>query len=153
MRVADYILNNIEPVFKEWEKFARGIWPDEVARSSELRDHACEMILTVIRKMKSGQTELRQNGTDAQLIDNVSDLHANKRAKSGFHLQDLVADYRALRTNAIRLCSASMPEPVEIVIEDIVRFKEAIDRMLAESVLSYVGRVNPPAPCSSQGGI
>jgi signal transduction histidine kinase len=142
MRLADYILTNIELILMEWEEFAREIWPGEVASSRTLRDHAGEMILAVARNMKAGQAEVRQDGTDAQLIDIASDLHATNRAKSGFHLQDLVAEYRALRSNVIRLWGASMPESDEIILEDIVRFNEAIDRLLAESVLCYVGRVN-----------
>ena len=53
MRLAEYIVANIEPILKEWEEFARSIWPGEVAGSHALRDHASEMIMAVVRNMQT----------------------------------------------------------------------------------------------------
>lgn len=142
MRLADYIVANVEPILKEWEKFARSVWPGEIASSRALRDHAGEMILAVARNMQASQGAVRRHGVAAQRIDIASDLHAINRVKSGFDLRDLVAEYRALRGNVIRLWSASKPAPEEIDLDDIVRFNEAIDRLLAESVLCYVREVD-----------
>jgi signal transduction histidine kinase len=142
MRLADFIVANVEPILMEWEEFARSVWPGPVAGRRALRDHAAEMILAVARNMQTDRYEDRQDGAAAQRIDIASDLHAINRAKSGFDLRDLVAEYRALRTNVIRLWNASIPTPDEKYLEDIVRFNDAIDRLLAESVFCYVGQVN-----------
>jgi hypothetical protein len=32
MRLADSILNNVEPILAEWESFARSIWPSPPPR-------------------------------------------------------------------------------------------------------------------------
>jgi hypothetical protein len=44
MRLADFILANIEPILAEWEDFARRIWPaplkDPGNDPAALRDHA-----------------------------------------------------------------------------------------------------------------
>jgi hypothetical protein len=40
MRLADFILQNIEPILAEWEAFARSIWPGQAADPATLRDHA-----------------------------------------------------------------------------------------------------------------
>ncbi len=142
MRLAEYIVANLEPILKEWEEFARSIWPGEVAGSPALRDHASEMILAVARNMQTDHDGKREEGATAQRLDNVSDEHAIHRVKWGFDLRELVAEYKALRSSVIRLWSESGPTPEERNLEDVVRFNEAMDRLLAESVLCYVGKVD-----------
>lgn len=142
MRLADFILANVEPILTEWEEFARSIWPGKMAGSRALRDHANEMILAVARNMRIDHEENREEGATAQNLDAASDEHAIHRVKWGFNLQDLVAEYRALRSSVIRLWNASGPTAEEKNLEDIVRFDEALDRLLAESVLYYVGEVD-----------
>ena len=39
MRLADFILANVEPILAEWESFARGIWPEGATASpAEVRN-------------------------------------------------------------------------------------------------------------------
>ncbi|MDQ3441148.1 MAG: sensor histidine kinase, partial [Planctomycetota bacterium] len=38
MRLADFILTNIEPILAEWEVFARGVWPGAATDPATLRD-------------------------------------------------------------------------------------------------------------------
>jgi hypothetical protein len=40
MRLADFILANIEPILAEWEIFARSMGPGEHLNQLKLRDHA-----------------------------------------------------------------------------------------------------------------
>jgi hypothetical protein len=40
MRLADFILANIEPILAEWESFARSVCPGGEMDALELRDHA-----------------------------------------------------------------------------------------------------------------
>ena len=41
MRLADFILANVEPILVEWESFARSIWPSgATADPAEVRDEA-----------------------------------------------------------------------------------------------------------------
>ena len=44
MRLADFILANIEPILAEWEAFARGVWTGAVANPVALRDHAQDIL-------------------------------------------------------------------------------------------------------------
>ncbi len=44
MRLAEFILNNIEPILAEWESFARGIWPGTATDPLTLRDHAVAIL-------------------------------------------------------------------------------------------------------------
>ena len=44
MRLADFILANIEPILVEWEAFARSIWPGRQTDPLALRDHAADIL-------------------------------------------------------------------------------------------------------------
>lgn len=45
VRLADFILANVEPILGEWESFARGIWPKgATAGPAELRDDAEDIL-------------------------------------------------------------------------------------------------------------
>src|SRR4026207_179310 len=109
MRLADFILANLEPILAEWEAFARGIWPCGAATDPlTLRDHAEEMLIAIARGMQSDQSPLEQSdkskgkGTIGELslrINAASGFHAIGRVQSGFDLQAIVAEYRALRAS------------------------------------------------------
>src|SRR5205085_1177309 len=45
MRLADFILANIEPILAEWEAFARSVWPATATATDprELLDHAPDL--------------------------------------------------------------------------------------------------------------
>lgn len=66
--------------------------------------------------------------------------HALLRAKSGFDIAQLAAEYHALRVSVIRLWGDhATPESTDLY--DIIRFNEAIDQALAESICFYTSQV------------
>ncbi len=75
-------------------------------------------------------------------MDSASNLHALSRLASGFALRELVAEYRALRASFIQLWVSSLPEAGPQVGRDLVRFNEAIDQLLAESIASFADKVD-----------
>ena len=57
MRLADFILANVEPILVEWESFARGIWPKGAAADpAELRNEAGGILRATAVDMQSDQT-------------------------------------------------------------------------------------------------
>jgi signal transduction histidine kinase len=62
------------------------------------------------------------------------------RARSGFDINQLVAEYRALRASVLRLWLDANPLEADGV-EDIIRFNEAIDQAIAESVSHFNDQV------------
>lgn len=150
MRLHDFILTNLEPILEEWEVFARSIWPGAQASPRILRDHAEDMLVAVARDMKSVQTSAQQvakskgngdGGAPSDRVDTASDKHAISRVDSGFDLEELVAEYRALRASVIKLWKQKVPEPGPWQLDDMTRFNEAIDQLLTESVVSFTRRV------------
>jgi len=151
MRLADFILQNIEPILVEWEAFARGIWPGPESEPSELRDHAADILRATAWDMNSAQTAAQQSdkskgdgdpGKASARIDGASDVHAVGRVRSGFDMMSVVAEYRALRASVIRLWRDSAPSPDARDLADLTRFNESIDQSLTEAVRSYTQRVD-----------
>ena len=151
MRLADFILQNIEPILVDWEAFARGIWPGPETEPAELRDHAADILRATAGDMKSAQTTDQQRdkstgngaaGAGSARIDGASDVHAVGRVRSGFDMMSVVAEYRALRASVIRLWRASRPAPDIRDLDDLTRFNESIDQSLTEAIRSYTGRVD-----------
>jgi len=154
MRLADFILGNLEPILAEWEVFARGVWPAGGAATVDpptLRDHARDILRATAHDMCSAQTALQQSdksrgdgaaGADSDRVDGASVAHAVGRVRSGFDLMAVVAEYRALRASVIRLWRASGPNPDLRDIDDLTRFNESIDQSLTESIRQYTQTVD-----------
>jgi len=150
MRLADFILGNIEPILMEWEKFARKIWPGAAVDPTTLRDHAAGILRAAAEDMKSRQTPKEQSdkskgdgqaGDHSEDVDEAAKQHGSDREEDGFHLGALVAEYRALRASVMQLWQASAHNPEVRDLEDVSRFNESIDQSLAEAVESFMQQV------------
>ena len=58
-----------------------------------------------------------------------------------------MAEYRALRASVTQLWIQSEPEAGSHHLQDVIRFNEAIDQLLVESVASYVNSVESSRQC------
>lgn len=145
MRLADFILANREPILSEWEEFARTCAPASGTMNVEaLRDHADQMLTVIAADLRAPQNRREQSEKSkgyARTADphttTAAEEHGAGRAGSGFTMEQMVAEYRALRASVIRLWTQAKGELVPVDIEDLTRFNEAIDQSLAESVTRY----------------
>jgi len=161
MRLAGFIVSNIEPILMEWEVFARGTTPGAKMDALALRDHAPEILLATVQDMKSSQSATERSaksrgqhghrggatGGDGvalsgAVLNGASELHAAGRLGSGFDLMEVVSEYRALRASVLRLWRDSKPEPHERDVDDLTRFNESIDQSVAKAVSSFTKRVD-----------
>ncbi|HEY7445306.1 MAG TPA: HAMP domain-containing sensor histidine kinase [Vicinamibacterales bacterium] len=152
MRLAEFIVANMEPILAEWEAFARSLSPGAKMTVLDLRDHAESILRATARDMQSAQSLQQQaskskghggaSGAESDAIDHASSLHGLERVGSGFHITDVVSEYRALRASVLRLWRQSLPQPDVNDIDDITRFDESMDQSLAEAVSSYSKRVD-----------
>ncbi|MEB3212887.1 MAG: HAMP domain-containing sensor histidine kinase [Leptolyngbyaceae bacterium] len=151
MRLADFILGNVEPILVEWEAFARSLAPGATMSKLALRDAAEAILLATARDMQSDQSLSQQaskskghggaGGDESDRLDDASKIHGVERVGSGFDILEVVAEYRALRASVLRLWRKSHPQPNFNALNDITRFNESIDQSLAEAVGSYTTRV------------
>ncbi|WP_339650308.1 HAMP domain-containing sensor histidine kinase [Halopseudomonas pelagia] len=146
MRLDKFISANMEAILKEWEDFARANQPSGGdLKVIDLRDHAKEMLNNIVRDMKTAQTELEresksQGNSPGSHSDTAAEVHADERLGAGFSISLLVAEYRALRASVLRLWfkgEAAHRQEDANELEDLIRFNEAIDQALAESVARY----------------
>lgn len=144
MRLANFIRSNREPILAEWESFARSMLPEAKARvlsTGDFRDHGSELLDAIAEDMDASQTPSEQTeksrgrGCNGVRLDRVGDLHGGTRIESGFDLEQVVAEFRALRASVIRLWERSSPEGAGAADDGgITRFHEAIDQGLSQSI-------------------
>lgn len=151
MRLADFILGNVEAILSEWEQFARSLGPGSDMAVIALRDHAEDILRMTARDMASSQTAEQQGekskgrgggGTESLALDRASSVHALDRLGSGFNLTEVVSEYRALRASVLRLWGESVRTADEDDLQEFIRFNESMDQSLAEAVKSYTQRVD-----------
>lgn len=150
MRLADFIVQNVEPILEEWDAFAHGITPGKKMDALALRDHANEILLATVEDMRSAQTSSERSARsrghrregDGAPLNGASEQHAIGRLGSGFDLLELVSEYRALRASVLRLWHESGAEPNDRDVDDVTRFNESIDQSLTKAVSSYTKRVD-----------
>src|SRR6185369_2801484 len=115
--------------------------------SLALRDHAEQILQAVAKDLSTAQTREAQTAKSLGLAPKIigapetaAQTHALLRARSGFNINQLAAEYRALRASVLRLwADACKPERADL--EDTIRFNEAIDQALAESIGFYSTQV------------
>lgn len=147
-RLADFIGHNIEPIVAQWEAFARTQLPAAAKMETlALRDHAEAILQAIALDLSEPQSREQQAQKSKGLTPKVehapetaAQTHAILRAHSGFDVRQLAAEYRALRASVLRLwmddCGANAPH-----LDDVIRFNEAVDQALAESVDFFTARV------------
>jgi len=139
----------MEAILAQWEAFAATQLPAAASmKSLALRDHAKEMLQAVVKDLSTSQTQEAQaeksKGRAPKLFDateTAAQTHALLRAQSGFDINQLAAEYRALRASVLRLWTNAC-EPETPHLEDMIRFNEAIDQALAESIGFYSAQVD-----------
>lgn len=150
MRLADFILANVEPILLEWERFARSLAPGSEMSVLALRDHAEDLLRVTARDMTSAQTLQQQSdkskgrgggGTESDRLNGASADHALDRLGAGFNLNEVISEYRALRASVLRLWRETVQGADEQDLEDLTRFNESLDQSLAEAVRRFTNRV------------
>ena len=149
MRLAEFILSDMETILVEWEAFARSQFPTAADPTRlTLRDHAKQILQAVAKDLSTPQTQQAQakksKGRATKLSgapETAAETHAVLRAKSGFDINQLVGEYRALRASVLRLWMDAC-QPDEPGLDEIVRFNEAIDQAIAESISFFSAQVN-----------
>jgi signal transduction histidine kinase len=147
MRLAIFILRDMHAILRQWEKFASTRGPAASTMTQlVLRDHAQEILLAVARDLSTSQTPEAQARKSEGLapppaLETAAQTHGLLRARSGFDIKQMASEYRALRASVLRLWTAAcQPEPPDL--EDMIRFNEAIDQALAESIGFFSDKVD-----------
>ena len=148
MRLHDYIRNHREEIMSQWETFASTVSPAGGTMDVEaLRDHADKMLTVIAADLMTAQSDREQaekskgHAAAANDVATAAEEHGAARAVSGFTIGEMVAEYRALRASVINLWTREVGELKTDDIGDLMRFNEAIDQSLAESVTEFTENV------------
>lgn len=149
LRLGDFIMENMEGILGEWENYARRYWEGPLPDSVKLRDGAKIMLTALVSDMAVHQNEDdRKSKSEGEFegqecgIDHAAEEHALARVEDGFDLERLVAEFRALRASVNRLWWESVPTPHHAQVDDMCRFNEALDQLVASSVAAYTERIS-----------
>ncbi len=140
---SEFINNNIEVILNEWQAFARSLPPGRAMDVAQLRDHAREILEAIVEDMTSSQTDSEQDckargqGRLMALSLEFARKHATLRHEEGFNVNQVVAEYRALRASIIRLWTQTVKTFDADTIHELTRFNEAIDQALTYSVKEF----------------
>lgn len=146
MGLSEFILANCESILAEWETFARTCAPASGSMDvTALRDHAALMLKAIAADLAQPQSSREQSEKSrgrapaalAGAPATAAEEHGAGRARSGFSVVQMVAEYRALRASVIQLWTRQQGQLGPHDIEDLTRFNEAIDQSLTESVARF----------------
>jgi signal transduction histidine kinase len=142
--LARFIRDNAEPILAEWETFARSLPGGDAMNVAALRDHAKEMLAAMAADLERPQSDRAQDEKARGERDagrtrdaTAAQEHGTGRAGSGFTIGQMVAEFRALRASVTRLWLAARPDVAHADLTDLIRFNEAIDQAIAESVSRF----------------
>jgi len=134
---------------EDWDAFAVTQLPAAKHLDREaLRDHAREILQGVASDISEAQSReaqvLKSHGQVPSVMyaaDTAAETHALLRARSGFNINQMAGEYRALRASVLRLwkdaCVGAKAD-----FEDAIRFNEAIDQALCESIAFFSDEVD-----------
>jgi signal transduction histidine kinase len=147
MRLADFILNNLERILIEWEAFAKSLPAGASMTSRALRDDAERMLRFVAADLATGQTVdeeiAKSHGRGEHLPEGEQSAahdHGLQRLADGFDLVQMVSEYRALRASVTRLWAKEV-NAFDAQASEMIRFNEAMDQILAESIERFTEKV------------
>jgi signal transduction histidine kinase len=146
MRLSTHLRSNAQNILVAWDAFAATLVHDgSMLDPATLRDHAGEILAAIADELDRPPPNNAGTPPDAETDEGASEdleaaagTHADTRMVSGFAIDAMITEYRAFRTSIVRLWLAAgggRDQPRDM--EDLVRFHEAMDQAIAESVAHY----------------
>lgn len=148
MRLSAFILSHMQQILIEWDVYARTMTPDANDMSQPaLRDHAEEMLRAVALDIETTQTEVEQHKkslgeSDDADATSAASVHGGIRHDALFTLAQLNAEFRAVRASVLHLWLEHAQGSSQEVLSEVMRFNEAIDQALAESIATFSERAD-----------
>lgn len=149
MRLNTFINTHLADILTEWESFAQTQSPAaDTMPPLALRDHAKEIFLAIALDIETQQNPAEQQqksqgqALDEHSVRSAASVHGALRQASDFSLLQLSAEFRALRASVLRLWLPRVNQMSTSTVDEMVRFNEAIDQALAESIITYSARAD-----------
>lgn len=150
MRLGNFILRDMELILDRWELFASTYLPPAAHMSSlSVRGHLSEILVAIVADLQNPQTRSEQAAKSRGLAVSApgapltaAQAHALARLESGFDIAQFSAEYRALRASVLGgWMDACLPKMA--YVDDMMRFNEAIDQVMAEAAGIFAANMSP----------
>jgi signal transduction histidine kinase len=146
MSLADFIEADLPGLIDDWTEYAPALSrPNSKLTEIQLRDSAAEILTAIAADMREAQSTAQQQtksrgdkNAPQSGFNQVAHQHAEARLSHGFGINDLIAEFRALRATVLRRWQKTSPGAA--AFDEMIRFNEAIDQVLAESARHYAYR-------------
>ena len=151
MALAAFIRSNEKAIVAEWEAFAQTYVPSAAHMDrSALRDHIIGLLRFIADDLETSQTEQQrsqkakgQGPKEGGARDSAAETHADLRFTGGFDTVEMISEFRALRASVIKLWRAEWSKTQTVdILPDLLRFNEAIDQVMTESLSRFTNKVN-----------
>lgn len=147
MNLSAFIRSHMTQILAEWTAFAKKAAPPDGEMSNlALTDHAEAILAAVAIDIETRQSKQQQydksqgDEVDSGEEESAAAIHGRLRHQSNFSLLQLSSEFRALRATVLRLWLPRVPQMSDTTIYEMVRFNEAIDQALAESIVTFSAR-------------
>jgi signal transduction histidine kinase len=145
IRLGAFIREGMTQIVAEWSSFASTRAPASKKMTADaLKDHIEMMLVFIADDLETFQTNAEQltksKGNSPPKRDgqhSAAEVHAALRLGDGFDMDQMVSEYRALRASVTKLWIARKRDLDSADLNDLIRFNEAIDQSVAESVGRY----------------
>ena len=148
MRLAQFIRSHVPDIVEEWIDFAASLRPfSRSTRQATLRNAIIEMLKSIAEETSTAESPREQFDKARGRIDatgaapSAAWQHGLQRLDAGLDINQVVAEFRVLRAVVIRLYQTheSINDPK---LEEFVRFNEAIDQSIAETLAAYTQQLD-----------
>jgi signal transduction histidine kinase len=147
MSLAAFIEADLSGLIDDWTDYALALsHEDSRLTQIQLRNSAADILTAITTDMRqaqdTSQQESKSHGNSAEPASGFSQVarrHADDRLSHGFSINDVVAEFRALRATVLRRWEGTSPSGAQ-AFQEMIQFNEAIDQVLAESVRHYAYR-------------
>jgi signal transduction histidine kinase len=143
MRLPDFIQANMQRILDDAVDFAITQAPEGAQLNHKrLRNDIPLILRDVVADLRTPQSAAEQRDkaqgrtAHATSPESAASSHGRSRADDGFGVNQMIAEYRALRASVLRLWAADQALSGD-AIDDMMRFNEAIDQAVAESLLEF----------------
>ncbi|WP_027820964.1 sensor histidine kinase [Paraburkholderia bannensis] len=146
MSLADFIESDLSGLIDDWAGYALSLGQDDTQLTeSQLRNSAADILTAIATDMRETQSDAQQEAKSRgdkvepnSAFNRVARLHAEDRLSHGFSINDVVAEFGSLRATVLRRWGKTSSSGA--AFQEMIRFNEAIDQVLAESVRHYAQR-------------
>ncbi|WP_447939027.1 sensor histidine kinase [Pseudoxanthomonas mexicana] len=143
MRLADFIQTHTQRILDDAVEFAVTQAPRGAQLNvKRLRNDIPHILGEIVADLRTPQSPVQQREKSLGRApahagpESAASSHGRSRADDGFGVNQMIAEYRALRASVLRLWAAD-EALIADAVDDMIRFNEAIDQAVAESLVEF----------------